>query len=555
MSELLHDQNVKVACITETHLISSVTNSFIDIPHFSLVRNDVSGQVPKHGVCVYVHNSVLIDSIDAPISNVLTFRLVSLNVYVVVVYRPPSNTPHANNQVASFLNEFCLNKEVVVAGDFNLPHVNWESGSANTSGHLPPLENMFIDVFDTLGLTQWVSEPTFPRSGNTLDLILTSEEDRAGSVLVLPPLAGCDHCPILFDFVFQTDICTPQGGPAHAVDQHRVWHRGKYSAIQQHLSDIDWELELAHLNVNDCVTHFGGILSDLVSQFVPVKRSPDLKPPWQTRPPTSLIHERQQIWQKYKAVRQHLGRASASARAAFTEFNLVNKRYRSFAVRSRADYESNLIAKSKENPKALHSYIRNQKTGCPTVGPLRLVSGELSDDPTVLCECFAECFSAVYNRIPPVNAAPHQQHDGNMSDIVITPDEVRAVLDNLNGSSAMGPDEAHPLLLKSCSSELARPLSIIFNRSLREGVVPATWKFSTVVPIFKKGTRYDPSNYRPVSLTSVMCKSLERIIAKHLTEYLEDGLLLDQNQFGFRAGRSTSDQLLLVYSEVSKKTR
>ena len=52
---------------------------------------------PKHGVCVYVHYSVLIDSIDAPISNVLTFRLVSLNVYVIVVYRPPSNTPHANN--------------------------------------------------------------------------------------------------------------------------------------------------------------------------------------------------------------------------------------------------------------------------------------------------------------------------------------------------------------------------------------------------------------------------------------------------------------------------
>ena len=97
----------------------------------------------------------------------------------------------------------------------------------------------------------------------------------------------------------------------------------------------------------------------------------------------------------------------------------------------------------------------------------------------------------------------------------------------------MGPDEAHPLLLKSCSSELARPLSIIFNRSLQEGVVPATWKVSTVVPIFKKGTRYDPSNYRPVSLTSVLCKSLERIIARRLTEYLEGGLLLDQNQFGF----------------------
>ena len=96
-------------------------------------------------------------------------------------------------------------------------------------------------------------------------------------------------------------------------------------------------------------------------------------------------------------------------------------------MRERAEYESNLIAKSKENPKALHSYIRNQKVGCPTVGPLRLVSGELSDDPSILCECFAECFSAIYNQIPPANPAPHQQHDANMSDIVITPDEVQAV--------------------------------------------------------------------------------------------------------------------------------
>ena len=153
----------------------------------------------------------------------------------------------------------------------------------------------------------------------------------------------------------------------------------------------------------------------------------------------------------------------------------------------------------------------------------------------------------------PINHAPHQQHDANVSDIVITPDEVQAVLDNLDGSSAIGSDEANPLLLKS-SFEPACPLTIVFNRYLREGVAVVSSKVSTVVPIFKKkGIRYDPLNNRPVSLTFGLCQSLEHIIAKHLTEYLEDGLLLDQNQFGFRSSHSTSDQLLLVYSEVSKK--
>ena len=218
-----------------------------------------------------------------------------------------------------------------------------------------------------------------------------------------------------------------------------------------------------------------------------------------------------------------------------------------------ADYESNLIVRCKENPKVLHSYIRKKKVGRPSVCPLRLDSGQLSNDPVILSECFAEAFSAVYNRVSPTNPAPHQSYEGRISDVVITVDTIKSALANLDGNSAMGPDGLHPYFLKSCSSELAHPLSIIFNRSLREGVVPEQWKQSTVIPTFKKGTRYNPLNYRPVSLTSVCCKTLEHIIAQHLTAFLEESCLLDPNQFGFRAGQSTSDQLLLVYSEVSRR--
>ena len=102
-------------------------------------------------------------------------------------------------------------------------------------------------------------------------------------------------------------------------------------------------------------------------------------------------------------------------------------------------------------------------------------------------------------------------------------------------------------LLKSCSSELAKPLYIIFKLSLLECCLPSQWKFSVVVPIFKKGSRYDPLNYRPVSLTSVSSKCLERIIARHLTITLSF-----PTTFGFRSGRSTTDQLLLVYNDISK---
>ena len=97
---------------------------------------------------------------------------------------------------------------------------------------------------------------------------------------------------------------------------------------------------------------------------------------------------------------------------------------------------------------------------------------------------------------------------------------------------------------------LAYPLFLIFRHSIRESKLHGLWKSSLVTPIYKKGSRYDTLNYRPISLTSVPCKCLERIICQQLTAYLEDNSILTDHQFGFRAGRSTMDQLLLVYNDV-----
>ena len=120
--------------------------------------------------------------------------------------------------------------------DFNLPGIDWCGGG----GHpltIPPLERSFLDVFDLLGLTQWIREPTYPRSSNTLDLILTSDLDRVGHVAVLPPLPGCDHCPTLIDYVFSD---TPHS-PGSDIPQHRSWYRGNYKAIREKLECKAWD--------------------------------------------------------------------------------------------------------------------------------------------------------------------------------------------------------------------------------------------------------------------------------------------------------------------------
>ena len=141
---------------------------------------------------------------------------------------------------------------------------------------------------------------------------------------------------------------------------------------------------------------------------------------------------------------------------------------------------------------------------------------------------------------------------GHIDPLNVSVEGVEARLLALDSNTAMGPDGIHPLVLKNCAKQLAHPLSIIFNRSLGEGLVPNAWKRSVVIPIFKKGHRFVPLNYRPVSLTPICCKTLEHVIADHLMDYLSEHNLLSPHQFGFRRGRSTVEQLLLVYEEIYK---
>ena len=345
-----------------------------------------------------------------------------------------------------------------------------------------------------------------------------------------------------------------QCAPVSPQTPHRrAWHRGKYHSISKRLSDIDWDLELSYLDVNGTYSFLVSVLTGLVEEFVPLQPA-DCRPPWPSRPPISLTRQCQNAWSVFKELRSRFGRTSDAAASALDTFLALNKQRRDFSVRSQAAYENSLIVRLPDNPKLLHSYIRNKKVGRPTVGPIKLSSGELSDDAGVMAEALADAFSAVYTRDLPLNPAQHQAFDGSIRTIPLSVDIVMKALQGLDGNSAMGPDGLHPLLLKSCAAQLAYPLFIVFRRSLIEGALPDDWMVSHVVPIFKKGSRYDPLNYRPISLTSVCCKSMERILCQHLTDYLDTNSLLSPHQFGFQSGRSTLKQLLLVYDTVSRCT-
>ena len=115
-----------------------------------------------------------------------------------------------------------------------------------------------------------------------------------------------------------------------------------------------------------------------------------------------------------------------------------------------------------------------------------------------------------------------------------------------------GSDNAHPLVIQKCAQTLAKPIALLFRQSLDQGELPKAWLEANVTPIFKKGSRASPANYRPISLTSIICKLMEKIIKDDLMNYLNKNKLINKQQHGFVHNKACNTNLLETMDTLTK---
>ena len=121
---------------------------------------------------------------------------------------------------------------------------------------------------------------------------------------------------------------------------------------------------------------------------------------------------------------------------------------------------------------------------------------------------------------------------------------VQEKLNHLNMYKFTEPDLLHPRVLLTLEDMLCRPLNHIFNKSAETGIIPADWKFANVTKIHKKGDRQEPGNYRPISLTYVVCKTMQWLVKGKIITHHEGNNLIGHSQYDFKNKCSCLTSLL-----------
>ena len=131
-----------------------------------------------------------------------------------------------------------------------------------------------------------------------------------------------------------------------------------------------------------------------------------------------------------------------------------------------------------------------------------------------------------------------------LDDISFGVDEVRKVISS-QGHSAPGPDGIPDVFYNRLAPVLALPMCIVFHQSLYQRAIPDMWRLANITPIFKgKGEREAPSSFRPISLTDVACKHIERLVGRQIQDFWLSNGIICNNQHGFRPHRSTTINLV-----------
>ena len=448
---------------------------------------------------------------------------------LIAIYRPPNASEAILKKLQSRIQETRKGGRVIVAGDINLPDVKWSPGGNGDVRR--PNQKIVSDIMNE-GYIQVVGEGTrIATSGinNILDVILVKPEELWLNTTLVEGIS--DH---------NVPIANLLLGPEVHVEKPKtkVWYykKARREEVRQEFRDRfrSWEATVK-CDVELMWSEFKNICDEIRIKCIPFK---DLRSNEDPVYYNKVIRQLKRKCRRLHIQTKRFGNEGIKLREIRKELQKEKEKAKNQYMKNMFD-ENNV----QQSWNKMYKYVGGQKGNSSKVPTLIDEHGIEWEDDIGKAEALNNYYAAVFKH----NTNSGYVFEGPMraeEDRPITDAEVWNVIRKLKPGKAPGIDEINNDFVKLAGFDIVPYLVHIFNTSIKAGKLPRIWKNAVVVPIYKGGGRAILGNYRPISLTSIICKIMERVLDMRIKEIMDMGEGLTEKQHGFRKEYSCESQLL-----------
>ena len=553
--------NVDILCVAESKFSKDMFDAEISIPGFDIFRNDRAFTLDRTvnksevssggGSVIYTKESLNASKIkyfsNAPDSVAIEINTEIGAVVIACVYRSQNLNVTQDNTLLKYLKKLCsveASKEIMILGDFNMPEVSWISG--NTKGQVGnnSITNEYLNMITDNGLLWYVTDQITRRrlvggiwQESTLDQVLCTNDGLVNELKFLSPIGNSDHSCITVEL--NVDLVEQQ----EFIDHNKPkWSKISCEKLLELSRGVEWDFNSANQDVESMWCEFHGKLMD-ISSNVPVNqliKGNNIRVPWDC---SSLRRKRRKIDKQWAIFNESPSPANLNVALAY------QLEYQETEISAKIKYEKKITRNLKHNSKSFFCYLRSKRKVKTTVNALAKEDGTKTSNASDAANVLADAFSSVFLSEPQGPLPEECYHNQNVnnfeiSELEISDLEVKDKLSKLDIFKSEGPDGVNPKLLRALADNLnfVHAVGKLFRACAATGRVPLAWKSANVIPLFKKGSKSDPLNYRPVSLTSILCKVYEQFVRQHILDHVESKI--SKVQHGFMPGKSCFSNLL-----------
>lgn len=539
ISLLIKEQDPSCLCLQELKLpnntqykIGKHYNTYLKLPH----DNDI----PKGGTLIAIKETIshyliqLNTDLQAVAVSFASGRLKSL----CSVYLPP-NEQITEEQMAELLDQ--LPRPTLIVGDLNAHNPLWYDQRLDRRGE------QIQRLMDADGLVALNEDyPTYYRSydqvTSNIDLTLITNSCAVDyDWKILDDLYGSDHYPIL--------VSSLQPSPP---DYSERYNPSKADWNKYRNLSITTARVAETPNIDKAYEHLKNTILTASDQAIPKSKVNKTKRPclpWWT---SECKTERSKVRSAFKTMRRNPN--PTTIQIYRRRLAIKVRTYRHAKRKTWREYISKLTAKTPSSK--IWAKIRKLSGKYSQKPYPSLKSGQNTiTSKKEVADAFVRYYAQISTAKEELRIPQHIEQDNNSNNMAINQEFNMRELDDslqlLEERKSSGEDQIDNAMIKHLPPATKLYLLDFFNKLWTEGTFPQEWKTSIILPILKTGKEQsNPKNYRPISLTSNICKLFERIVNKRLIWFLEKTQKFSPQQFGFRSGRSTIDPIASLTTDI-----